>query len=34
VLQRLKLHEWTFSASAEGVVGALLAFVIMACLFS
>jgi len=34
VLQRLKHHEWTFSASAEGVIGALLAFVIVACLFS
>lgn len=34
MFQRLKLHEWTFSATAETVVGALLVFVIVACFFS
>jgi len=30
----LKLHDWTFSATAEAVVGALLALVIVACFFA
>jgi hypothetical protein len=34
VLERLKLHDWTFSATAETVVGALLALVIVVCLFA
>jgi hypothetical protein len=34
VFHRLKLYDWTFSATAETVVGALLAVVIVACLIS
>jgi len=34
VFDRLKLHDWTFSATAEAVVAALLGFVIVACLFA
>jgi len=34
VLERLKLYDWTFSATAETVIGALLALVIVACLFA
>jgi hypothetical protein len=34
VLERLKLRDWTFSATAETVIGVLLALVIVACLFA
>jgi hypothetical protein len=34
VFERLKLYDWTFSATAEAVVGALLAFVIVVCIFA
>jgi hypothetical protein len=34
VFERLKFYEWTFSATAEAVIGALLVLVIVACLFS
>jgi len=30
----LKLYEWTFSATAEAVVGLLLALLLVACLFA
>jgi hypothetical protein len=33
VIQRLKLYDWTFSATAEAVVGALLALLIVVCVF-
>jgi hypothetical protein len=33
MFHRLKLHDWTFSSTAEAVVGALLVLVIVACLF-
>jgi hypothetical protein len=33
VIERLKLYEWTFSATAEAVVGALLALLIVVCVF-
>jgi len=34
VFERLKLYDWTFSATAEAVVGALLVIVIVACVLS
>jgi hypothetical protein len=34
VIERLKLYEWTFSATAEAVVGLLLALLLVACLFA
>ena len=34
MVQRLKLYDWTFSATAEAVVGVLLALSIVACLFA
>jgi hypothetical protein len=34
MFQRLKLLDWTFSATAEAVVGGLLALAIASCLFS
>ena len=34
MFHRLKLYDWTFSATAEAVVGALLVFVIAACFFA
>jgi hypothetical protein len=34
MFHRLKLHDWTFSATAEAVVGVLLVLVIVACLVS
>jgi hypothetical protein len=34
MFHRLKLHDWTFSSTAEAVVGALLAAVVVACIFS
>ena len=34
VFERLKLYEWTFSATAEAVVGALLVLTIVACFFA
>jgi hypothetical protein len=33
VIERLKLYDWTFSATAEAVVGALLALLIVVCVF-
>ena len=33
VIQRLKLYDWTFSATAEAVVGVLLALLLVACFF-
>jgi hypothetical protein len=29
MIERLKLYEWTFSATAEAVVGGLLVFVLL-----
>jgi hypothetical protein len=34
VFERLKLYDWTFSATAEMVVGALLVLAIVACVFA
>ena len=34
VIERLKLYEWTFSATAEAVVGLLLALLLVACMFA
>jgi hypothetical protein len=34
VFDQLKFRDWTFSATAEAVVGGLLALVIVSCLFS
>ena len=34
MIERLKLYEWTFSATAEAVVGLLLALLLVACLFA
>jgi hypothetical protein len=34
VFERLKLYDWTFSATAEAVVGALLILTIVACFFA
>jgi hypothetical protein len=34
VIERLKLYDWTFSATAEAVVGVLLALLIVACFFA
>jgi len=33
VLERLKLYDWTFSATAEAVVGVLLALLVVVCVF-
>ena len=34
MFKRLTLYEWTFSATAETVVGVLLALVIVVCVFA
>jgi hypothetical protein len=34
MIERLKLYDWTFSATAETVVGVLLAILLVACLFA
>ena len=34
MFERLKLYDWTFSATAEVVVGALLAFAIVVSIFA
>jgi len=34
VIERLKLYEWTFSATAEAVIGVLLALLLVACMFA
>jgi len=34
VFERLKLYDWTFSATAEAVVGVLLALLIVVCIFA
>jgi len=34
VIERLKLYDWTFSATAEAVVGLLLALLLVACMFA
>lgn len=34
VFERLKLYDWTFSATAEAVVGALLVLAVVACVFA
>jgi hypothetical protein len=34
VFERLKLYDWTFSGTAEAVVGVLLALLIVACVFA
>ena len=34
MLERLKLYDWTFSATADAVVGALLALAILVFVFS
>jgi hypothetical protein len=34
VFERLKFYDWTFSGTAEAVVGVLLALLIVACVFA
>ena len=34
MIERLKRYDWTFSATAEAVVGALLALLLVACIFA
>jgi hypothetical protein len=34
VIERLKLYDWTFSATAETVVGALLAALLVVSIFA
>jgi hypothetical protein len=34
VIERLKLYDWTFSATADAVVGVLLALLMVVCLFA
>jgi hypothetical protein len=34
VFERLKLYDWTFSATAEAVISALLVLAIVACVFA
>jgi hypothetical protein len=34
VFKRLRLYDWTFSATAETAVGVLLALLLLVCLFA